>query len=89
MIDEFIIKNEVSAPELEVDEADLPDPESNCVSAITSLNLKDQNITTIIWATGFCGDFSYLKLPVLDGEGNPIHEDGISSVRGLYFLGFR
>ena len=42
----------------------------------------------MIWATGFTADFSWIHLPVLDSSGMPIHERGISPVRGLYFVGF-
>ena len=42
----------------------------------------------MIWATGFTASFSWLQLPTLGTDGAPQHEDGISSVPGLYFLGF-
>ncbi|MFI2856269.1 flavin-containing monooxygenase [Paenibacillus sp. JSM ZJ436] len=42
----------------------------------------------IIWATGFRPDYGWIKVPgVLDGEGRPLHQRGISSVQGLFFLG--
>ena len=65
-----------------------PDPQAECVSPLRRLNLREANVSTIIWATGFTGDFSWIHLPVLDAEGQPIHEQGISPVRGLYFIGF-
>jgi putative flavoprotein involved in K+ transport len=42
----------------------------------------------IIWATGFTAQFDWLHLPVLDAEGIPVSQRGISRVPGLYFLGF-
>ncbi|MES1931470.1 FAD dependent oxidoreductase [Salinisphaera shabanensis T35B1] len=51
------------------------------------LDLNDSAITTIIWATGFAGDFSWVEAPVFDGRGEPVHRRGISPVDGLYFLG--
>jgi putative flavoprotein involved in K+ transport len=48
-------------------------------------------ITTIIWATGYGTDFSWLELDDLDAafdaEGKPKHLRGISPEPGLYFLG--
>lgn len=87
MVDEFILKNELSPPQPEEDIADVPDSDTSCASSITTLNLKEHNITSIIWTTGFNGDFSYLKMPVLDNEGNPKHKNGLSDFNGLYYLG--
>jgi putative flavoprotein involved in K+ transport len=42
---------------------------------------------SIIWATGFRNDYTWLRLPVIDGNGKPIHQQGVTSVEGLYFLG--
>ena len=87
MIDEYIQKSAVAAPEPEMDEADIADQDASCVSPSTSLNLKESKIGTIIWATGFSGDFNYLKLPVLDVDKNPVHKNGISEVAGIWFFG--
>lgn len=43
-------------------------------------------ISTIVWATGFEPDFSWLHLPVFDGKGRLRHEGGIVAP-GLYALG--
>jgi putative flavoprotein involved in K+ transport len=88
MIDDHILKNNLSAPAPHHDEADIPDDEAACASEITSLDLKEQNINSIIWATGFDCDHSYVKLPVFDEQGKLKHKDGIPGVPGLYFLGY-
>ena len=41
----------------------------------------------VIWCTGFRQDFGWIDLPVFDGQGAPIHERGVASQAGLYFLG--
>lgn len=87
MIDEYILKSGIQAPQPEEDIDDKPDITSACASSVTSLNLKENNITSIIWTTGFTGDFSYLKLPVFNENGMLKHSDGISDIEGLYFLG--
>jgi hypothetical protein len=59
-----------------------------CVRApITQLDLDKEGITSVIWATGYTFDFSWIHLPVLDGSGKPKHLDGVTDVPGLYFLG--
>lgn len=87
MIDEFIAKTQLTAPPAEFDPEDEADPDASCASKITSLNLEEHNIKTVIWATGFSANFSYIKLPVFDDMGNPKHQQGVSDVKGLYFLG--
>ena len=87
MIDGFISKNQLTAPPPDEDPADMPDTNAACASSIISLTLKDHNIQSIIWSTGFNSNFSYVKFPVLDTNGNPIHKNGMTEIEGLYFLG--
>ena len=42
---------------------------------------------SVIWATGFRPDFSWIDAPVLDERGAPVQRRGITAVPGLYFLG--
>jgi putative flavoprotein involved in K+ transport len=87
-IDAYLEKAGIAPPPLEDDPADAPDPRAECVSPLRSLNLREAGVGTVIWATGFTGDFSWIHLPVIDAENRPIHQRGISPVRGLYFIGF-
>jgi putative flavoprotein involved in K+ transport len=54
---------------------------------IMELDLKSAGISTVIWATGYTFDFSWVKVPVLDRDGRPIHTRGVTNYPGLYFLG--
>jgi putative flavoprotein involved in K+ transport len=46
------------------------------------------DVPNVIWCTGFRIDFSWVDLPVLDGDGQPKHYRGVvESEPGLYFLG--
>jgi putative flavoprotein involved in K+ transport len=87
-VDDYIEKTGLELPPLEDDPADLPDPECACASTMQRLSLKDANISTIIWATGFTADFSWIHLPICDPDGAPLHQRGVSPVTGLYFIGF-
>jgi putative flavoprotein involved in K+ transport len=85
-IDEYLQATGQTAPPAEIDAEDTPDTNCECASTITSLNLDEHNIGSIIWATGFSGKFDYIKLPIADDEGNIIHTNGASAVEGLYFM---
>jgi len=41
----------------------------------------------VIWATGFRMDFGFVDAPIFDSRGMPRHTRGITTTRGLYFLG--
>jgi len=56
---------------------------------VLELNLRDYGISSVIWASGYGCDFSWIKLPVLDGNGEPIHVRGVTKRAGLFFLGLR
>lgn len=63
-----------------------PDP-SSLSDPIRELDFAAQGITTIIWATGYKQDFSWLKVDAFTQNGAPIHQRGVSKEPGLYFLG--
>jgi putative flavoprotein involved in K+ transport len=54
---------------------------------ITELDLETQAITSIIWATGYRVDFSWLQFPIFDQFGYPLHQRGVTAQPGLYFIG--
>lgn len=51
------------------------------------LDLAERSVTTIIWATGYTCDFSWIDLPIFDGRGYPSQTRGVSAQPGLYFCG--
>jgi putative flavoprotein involved in K+ transport len=60
--------------------AELPEP-------VRELDLAAAGITSVIWATGFRRDFTWIDAPVFDERGEPIHRRGVTGCAGLYFLG--
>jgi putative flavoprotein involved in K+ transport len=50
-------------------------------------NICKSNIRTIIWATGYRPDYTWLDVPVLDHKGMIRHDGGITSSPGLYLMG--
>jgi len=57
--------------------------------APTELDLRAENITTVLWATGYRRSYPWLKVPVLDERGEIRHRGGITDEPGLYVLGLR
>jgi putative flavoprotein involved in K+ transport len=45
------------------------------------------DVRSVIWATGFGVDHSWIDVPVLDEEGRLVHQRGVTESPGLYFLG--
>jgi putative flavoprotein involved in K+ transport len=71
---------------------DLPPPcrpERTRIPALPplSLELARGEIRTIIWATGFRPDYSWLDLPVFDRKGRLRHDGGVVESPGLYLMG--
>ena len=53
------------------------------------LELRAENINAVIWATGYGLDFSWIDMPVIKPDGEPIHRHGVSEIPGLYFIGLQ
>ncbi len=51
------------------------------------LDLASGEIETIIWATGFRPDYSWLDITVLDGKGMLRHDGGVVETPGMFLLG--
>jgi putative flavoprotein involved in K+ transport len=51
------------------------------------LDLRTGEIQTIIWATGFRPDYSWLDVPVLDRKGHIRHDGGVTDAPGMYLMG--
>ncbi len=55
---------------------------------LLELDLARENVGTIVWATGYRPDYSWLDVPVLDYKGRLPHEGGvIPKSPGLYVMG--
>ena len=62
----------------------------NIVLEVNQNSVPDENnIKTIIWATGFRPDLSWLDVPVLDRKGQILHEGGIVNFPGMYLMGMQ
>lgn len=63
-------------------------PLPDCVTRpALKLDLKAAGISAVIWATGFKLDFDWIDLDIFRADGRPRHQDGVTEVPGLYFVG--
>jgi putative flavoprotein involved in K+ transport len=58
-------------------------PESSRIQ----IDLGSGEITTILWATGFRPDYSWLDVPVLDKKGHLRHDGGVVESPGMVVVG--
>ena len=81
-IDAFIEKQNIAAP-LEPDYTPPWEPETEP----ETLDLTANGVSAIVFCAGFASDFRWVKPPVLDQRGFPVHERGVTETKGLYFIG--
>ena len=86
-IDDHIARHGLNAPAAIDDPAEtvaprLPNP------PILSLDPSEHHLTTVIWCTGFEGDYSFVQVPgVLNARGQPLEDEGLTEAPGIYFAG--
>jgi putative flavoprotein involved in K+ transport len=82
--DEYIARQAIEAP------ARVSDPRAWSLEStnVRELDLTAAGVTSIIWATGFTGDLSWVHLPVFDERGTVLHDGCRSPVPGLCYIGF-
>ncbi|MCR8923153.1 NAD(P)/FAD-dependent oxidoreductase [Dasania sp. GY-MA-18] len=84
--DAYIERNGLDLPEEPEARKMLADPD--CLSnPLLELDLAEAGVTSIIWATGYAVDYSWLKVNAFDEQGKPKHQRGVSSEPGVYFVG--
>lgn len=69
----------------------LPAPERFAPTQITeaprlSLDLRSEGIATVLWATGYRPDHTWIDLPIFDRKGRLVHDEG-TIAPGLHVLG--
>jgi putative flavoprotein involved in K+ transport len=84
--DAYVVNNGLDLPK--EPEARKIGPDPACLTnPIRELNLAKAGVTSIIWATGYSADYSWLELDIFDASGKPKHKRGVSIEPGIYFLG--
>ncbi|WP_081923953.1 flavin-containing monooxygenase [Pseudonocardia halophobica] len=84
LLDEHLRRTGRAVPAPEPDPADEPVD----ITPPTSLDLGAAGIGTVIWCTGYAGDFSWLH-PVLRDGGRPVRRGAAGALPGIWYLGLR
>jgi putative flavoprotein involved in K+ transport len=87
-VDQYVLKTGMDIPDESPSQEDRLE-QKELVHPILALDLKATGIAAIVWANGFRYDFDWVKVPVFDPNGAPVHRRGITKYPGLYFLGLR
>lgn len=84
-IDDIIRRCGLAAPPA------LPDSDAGPIDldAPTTLDLRADGIGSVIWCTGFTGDFSWLDATLTDDLGAPRRNGTASVVPGVWYVGLR
>jgi putative flavoprotein involved in K+ transport len=71
-----------------VGEPERADPTIVDADSPLTQSLTDGRIRSIVWATGFKPDYSWLDVPVLDQKGKVRHDGGVvTAAPGMYLIG--
>ncbi len=87
-VDDYVRKTGIDVPE-QRGSAEPPLSPNGISPSILELDLKAAGISSIVWATGFDYDYHWVKLPILDDRGEPVHDRGVTQFPGIYLLGLR
>jgi putative flavoprotein involved in K+ transport len=82
LFDGYIAAAGIDAP---LDDRPPPDPFTPAV--VTELELERAGVRSVLWATGYELDFSWVQLPLFDEWGYPRHVRGVTEHPGLYAVG--
>ena len=68
-----------------------PEPLSTVapITAVDSIDLAREGISSVVWATGYRRRYDWLHLPILDERGEIRQYRGVTPVPGVYVLGQR
>jgi putative flavoprotein involved in K+ transport len=85
MLDEYIARTGGPLPPIESDEADRPVR----IDVPTSIDIRAEHIGSVVWCTGYTGDFSWLDPILVDETGQPRHFEAAAPIPGLWYVGLR
>jgi putative flavoprotein involved in K+ transport len=63
------------------------DEQRTPIASPDRIDVAAHGIGSVVWAMGYRFDFDWIRLPVFDPSGAPVHQRGATAVPGLYFLG--
>ena len=88
-VDAFVAAQGLDAPRADPSNTDYGGPvRAPAPPTLEAIDLDAAGVRTVVWATGFRFDFSWIDAPGgFDAHGYPVQHRGLSDVAGLYYLG--
>ena len=86
-VDAYVLENSIAAPAPDEENSDFGGAVGSNPNSPLEIDLRAAGIRTVVWATGFAFDFSWIDFPIFDEFGYPYTMRGVTEVEGLYFLG--
>lgn len=86
LIDTHIDGYKIEVPNYSLD-FKIPNLDLSKLEQIEYLDLEENNITNVIWCTGFRPDYDFVKFDIFNEFGYPKHDRGVTEKSGLYFTG--
>ncbi|MET0997253.1 MAG: NAD(P)/FAD-dependent oxidoreductase [Marmoricola sp.] len=87
LLDNFDSWASATGLDAELDPPERFDPTRVPESTRLQLDLQSGEIRSVVWATGYRPDYSWLDVPVVDEKGQLRHEGGVVESPGVYALG--
>ena len=87
LLDAFDEWARANARTADVNETERFEPTRAPPSSRLQLDLRNGEIRSMVWATGFWPDYRWLQVPVVDEKGYLRHEGGVVDSPGMYALG--
>src|SRR3954447_13259534 len=86
LVDDYVRRHHLSAPEETWPAVSMP---AWALDAPRSIDVQRETLSTVIWATGYRRDYSWINADVFDEHGSPLQRRGVTDADGLMFLGLR
>lgn len=84
-IDDKIVAHGLDAPPTAPDETVAP----VSLHPARALDLRADGIDSVVWCTGYTGDFSWLDPALTDASGQPVRDGAAAAAPGLWYMGLR
>ncbi len=86
-VDSYIKRKGLTAPPDDGDTAHAPVADFERYDEPVRLDLEEEGVSAVVWATGFRFDYAWVGADVFDAFGYPLTVRGETAAPGLYFLG--
>ena len=87
LLDTFDVWARTTRLDADIAEPERFEPTHLPAASPLQIDLRTGEVTSIVWATGFRPDYSWMHVPVVDDKGHLRHEGGVVDSPGMYAIG--